>query len=132
MIREVKLGKCADTVVGGSGDPVFTAKGLSGGERRRLALGTELLSCPSVIFADEPSSGLDSVLVESIITLLHDLAESGGRVVITVLHCPSSLAVKRFGAVTLLTHDGRLAYHGPPAMAVQHFMNVGCVFFERH
>ena len=56
MIREVKLEKCADTIVGGH-DPMFMRKGISGGERKRLDLAAELLLAPDVIFLDEPSSG---------------------------------------------------------------------------
>jgi ABC-type multidrug transport system ATPase subunit len=56
VLEEMRLGKCADTLVGG-GDFFFSQKGISGGERKRLAIGCELLLAPSTIFLDEPSSG---------------------------------------------------------------------------
>jgi len=65
VLLDMKLDKCADTLVGGT-DPFFQKKGLSGGERKRLAIAYEMLLAPSMIFLDEPSSGLDSVMSESV------------------------------------------------------------------
>ncbi len=76
ILLDVKLGKCADTLIGGT-DPVYLLKGISGGERKRLAIGTELLLTPQLIFLDEPSSGLDSVMSESIFQTLKDLTLQG-------------------------------------------------------
>jgi ABC-type Mn2+/Zn2+ transport system ATPase subunit len=56
VLREVKLEKCADTIVGGT-DPIYMKKGISGGERKRLSIAAELLLAPQLIFLDEPSSG---------------------------------------------------------------------------
>ena len=76
VLREVKLEKCADTIVGGT-DPIYMKKGLSGGERKRLSIAAELLLAPQLIFLDEPSSGLDSVMSESIFGTLKDLTVQG-------------------------------------------------------
>ncbi len=65
VLLDMKLDKCADTLVGGT-DPFFQKKGLSGGERKRLAIAYEMLLAPSMVFLDEPSSGLDSVMSESV------------------------------------------------------------------
>ena len=56
VLREVKLEKCADTIVGGT-DPIYMKKGLSGGERKRLSIAAELLLAPQLIYLDEPTSG---------------------------------------------------------------------------
>lgn len=56
VLGEVKLEKCADTIVGGT-DPIYMKKGLSGGERKRLSIAAELLLAPQLIYLDEPTSG---------------------------------------------------------------------------
>jgi ABC-type multidrug transport system ATPase subunit len=53
MIEELGLGSCCDTIIGGT-----FRKGISGGEKRRVSIGLELVAHPNVIFADEPTSGL--------------------------------------------------------------------------
>ena len=55
IIEDLKLKKCENTYIGG---PVI--KGISGGERKRCSIGVELVSDPSLIFLDEPTTGLDS------------------------------------------------------------------------
>lgn len=63
---------------------------------------------------------------EAIVRLLSDLSRSdGGRIVLTCVHCPSSDLVGYFDSLLLLTHDGRLAYHGPRHAALQHFQSLG-------
>lgn len=119
VIATVKLEKCADTLIGGS-DPVFNVKGISGGERKRLTIATELLQTNEIIFLDEPSSGLDSVMSESIFQTLKDLTTQG-RIVIATVHCPSSKTYHLFSNLILLTCDGRLAYSGPAAQALSYF-----------
>ncbi|TFJ88638.1 hypothetical protein NSK_000207 [Nannochloropsis salina CCMP1776] len=119
VLSDMKLEKCADTLVGGT-DPFFQKKGLSGGERKRLAIAYEMLLAPSMIFLDEPSSGLDSVMSESIFQSLKDLA-GGGRIVMASVHCPSSEACQLFSHLMLLTYDGRVAYHGPTLQGIGHF-----------
>ena len=120
VLKEVKLIKCSDTLVGGT-DPVFMVKGLSGGERKRLSIATELLLTPQLIFMDEPSSGLDSVMSESIFQTLKDLTVQGRRIVMASVHCPSSKTYHLFSTLILLTCDGRLAYNGPASTALAYF-----------
>lgn len=122
VLDEMRLSKCADTLVGGS-DLFFSQKGLSGGERKRLAIACEMLLAPCMIFLDEPSSGLDSVMSESIFASLKDLAD-GGRIVMASIHCPSSEACLLFSHLMLLTCDGRLAYHGPIKRGIAYFSSL--------
>ena len=49
------------------------AKGISGGEMRRVTLATELINYPSILFCDEPTSGLDSYMAETVIKTLRVL-----------------------------------------------------------
>lgn len=67
-------------------------------------------------------------MAEAIVSLLRDMADRG-RIVITCVHCPSSDLMRHFTDLLLLTHDGRLAYHGPKANAVPHYVGLG---YARH
>jgi len=59
LIWELKLTKCANTKIGGP-----LVKGVSGGERKRTSIGVELITNPTLIFLDEPTTGLDSFTSE--------------------------------------------------------------------
>jgi len=80
IIRDLKLSKCQNTFVGG---PLL--KGVSGGERKRCSIGVELITDPSLIFLDEPTTGLDSYTATQLMVTLKNLAESG-RTVIQTIH----------------------------------------------
>ena len=64
-------------------------KGVSGGERKRTSIGVELITDPSLIFLDEPTTGLDSFTATSVCETLSELAASG-RTVISTIHQPNS------------------------------------------
>ncbi|XP_059046249.1 ATP-binding cassette sub-family G member 1 [Achroia grisella] len=84
---------------------------LSGGQKRRIAVALELLSDPSLLFLDEPTTGLDSSASMSLITLLNDLAR-GGRTLIATIHQPSALLFEKIDSVYCLA-EGRVLYNGP-------------------
>ena len=65
LISELGLFQCADTVVGST-----LVKTISGGERKRTAIGVEMITDPSMILLDEPTSGLDSFKALEIVKLL--------------------------------------------------------------
>lgn len=62
---------------------------MSGGERKRTSIGVELITDPSLVFLDEPTTGLDSFTATSVIEILRYLAESG-RTIISTIHQPNS------------------------------------------
>lgn len=80
IITELRLGKCRNTKIGGP-----LVKGVSGGERKRTSIGVELITDPTLIFLDEPTTGLDSFTATSVIETLRELAMSG-RTVISTIH----------------------------------------------
>lgn len=84
MIDDLGLGNCADTWIGGE-----FFKGISGGERKRTSIGVELITNPSVIFLDEPTTGLDSETALNCISVLKKMAHEG-RTIISTIHQPSS------------------------------------------
>lgn len=72
MIENLKLSKAKNTQIGGP-----LVKGVSGGERKRTSIGVELITNPSVLFLDEPTTGLDSFTSESVVELLKEISDSG-------------------------------------------------------
>ncbi|CAG4974047.1 unnamed protein product [Parnassius apollo] len=98
-------------LLGLSGAAQTVCRDLSGGQKRRLAVSLELLSDPSLLFLDEPTTGLDSSASTSLITLLNGLAR-GGRTLIATIHQPSALLFEKIDSVYCLA-NGRTLYSGP-------------------
>ncbi|MDX6561840.1 MAG: transport system ATP-binding/permease protein, partial [Gaiellales bacterium] len=97
-------------------DTVINA--LSGGQRKRVSVATELLTRPALLFLDEPTSGLDPGLERSLMQTLRELAD-GGRTVVCVTHSVESLQL--CDRVLFLAPGGHVAYFGPPAGATTYF-----------
>ena len=100
------------------GDPLN--KTISGGQRKRLNIALELMREPSVLFVDEPTSGLSSMDSEKVMILLKDLARKG-KLVITIIHQPSSDIFKLFDKLWMLDKGGFPIYNGNPIDAVVYF-----------
>ena len=95
-------------------------KVISGGQRKRLNIALELIREPSVLFLDEPTSGLSSRDSENLMDLLRDLTLKG-KLVITVIHQPSSEIFKMFDKVIILDQGGFMSYFGNPVESVTYF-----------
>jgi ABC-type multidrug transport system ATPase subunit len=95
-------------------------KVISGGQRKRLNIALELIREPSVLFLDEPTSGLSSGDSENVMDLLHELTLRG-KLVITVIHQPSSEIFKSFDKVLLLDLQGHLVFYGNPIESIVYF-----------
>lgn len=95
-------------------------KTISGGQRKRLNIGLELLREPAVMFCDEPTSGLSSRDSENIIDLLKELSLKG-KLVFAVIHQPSSDIFKMFDKLLILDTGGYQIYYGNPVDAIMHF-----------
>ncbi len=91
---------------------------LSGGQKKRVSIATELLTAPPLLFLDEPTSGLDPGLDLEVMRQLRRLADDG-RVVMVVTH--SVLALDVCDNVMVLAPGGRIAYFGPPSEVLAHF-----------
>jgi ABC-type multidrug transport system ATPase subunit/pSer/pThr/pTyr-binding forkhead associated (FHA) protein len=115
VLRQLDLEDVRDSIVG---DEV--RRGLSGGQRKRLNVGMELLSEPSLLLLDEPTSGLDARSAMQLIRQCRGLA-SAGRTVVMTIHQPRREAFDLFDKLLLLTKGGRLAYFGPAREAKRYF-----------
>ena len=114
------LKKCQDTIIGSSIDGT---RGVSGGERKRCAIATELLTNPSIVFLDEPSSGLDAYAAYSLGSVLKTLCHLGKTVVMTI-HQPSSDLYDLFDDMLLLA-NGQTVFWGPSSQSVEYFCQLG-------
>ncbi|CAK9824355.1 Protein scarlet [Anthophora retusa] len=116
LLAELGLGKCVSSKL----------SSLSGGERKRVMLAVQLLTEPSILFCDEPTTGLDSYGAMTVVKTLRDLASSG-RIVVCSLHQPASGLLDTFHEVLLLT-SGRVAFQGSSADATEFFdsLNLHC------
>ena len=117
MLADLKLTHVADNIIGG-----HLHRGISGGERKRVAIGIELISEPSILFLDEPTSGLDSYTSEIVVGLL--LAEANkGRTIIMTVHQPSSSIFSKFHRLILLM-EGNTVYQGSAKESIHYFEKI--------
>lgn len=91
---------------------------LSGGQRKRVNIASELIADPNLLFLDEPTSGLDPGLEKKMMRTLNEIAD-GGRTVILVTHATSNI-IGSCDKVAFLAH-GRMVYFGPPDDALRFF-----------
>ena len=95
-------------------------KTISGGQRKRLNIALELIREPSILFVDEPTSGLSSRDSENVMDLLRELALKG-KLIFVVIHQPSSDIYKMFDKMLILDTGGYQIYYGNPVEAVTYF-----------
>ena len=94
-------------------------KMISGGQRKRLNISLELIREPSVLFVDEPTSGLSSRDSENVMDLLKELTQKG-KLIFVVIHQPSSDIFKMFDKIILLDVGGYLIYYGNPIESIMY------------
>lgn len=118
MLRNLGLTEIKNLKVG---SPL--QKTISGGQRKRLNIGLELLREPTILFVDEPTSGLSSRDSENIMDLLKELSLRG-KMVFVVIHQPSSDIFKMFDTLIILDSGGFQIYYGNPVEAVIYFRDI--------
>ena len=117
-LNNLGLGEIRDLKVGNPLDKI-----ISGGQRKRVNVGLELLREPQVLFVDEPTSGLSSRDSENIMDLLKELSLKG-KLIFVVIHQPSSDIFKMFDRLLILDVGGYQIYYGNPVEAESYFKDI--------
>ena len=107
-IEQIQLSHVANTLV----------SKLSGGQRKRVSIGVELLADPKLFFLDEPTSGLDPGLDKEMMELLQEQAKRG-RTIVLVTHATGNIEV--CDRIAFLGLGGNICYFGPPKEALSFF-----------
>ena len=126
MLNDLGLSGCADTLVGGG-----LIRGLSGGEKKRTSVGMELICNPSVLFLDEPTTGLDSFIALNIVKLITTIAKKYKRTIIATIHQPSSHIFEYFDKLLLLS-KGVTVYMGKARKSISYFNDLGYILPENY
>ncbi|XP_060652214.1 ATP-binding cassette sub-family G member 4 isoform X2 [Drosophila nasuta] len=115
IIEVLNLHNCRRTLV----------RDISGGEHKRLSIGIELITNPPIMFFDEPTSGLDSVASHQVLCYLQRLAHQG-RIVVCVVHQPSSRLMQLFDDILVMSH-GEVLFSGPQSEMLDDFKASGFI-----
>uniref|UniRef100_A0A0G4EZW6 ABC transporter domain-containing protein n=1 Tax=Chromera velia CCMP2878 TaxID=1169474 RepID=A0A0G4EZW6_9ALVE len=118
IMSALGLLECRSVLIGGK-----FRKGISGGQKKRVSIGLELIDDPSLLFLDEPTTGLDSAIAYDTLKILIDLAKQGRTIVATV-HQPRSQLFSLFDKLLLL-NAGKVVYFGPAKAVTSHLTTIG-------
>ncbi|KAF3338347.1 hypothetical protein FCM35_KLT17184 [Carex littledalei] len=118
LIDQLGLRAAANTIIGDEGH-----RGVSGGERRRVSIGIDIIHDPILLFLDEPTSGLDSTSAFMVVKVLRRIALNGS-VVIMSIHQPSYRILGLLDRLLFLSR-GQMVYSGTPDMLPYYFAQFG-------
>ncbi|MBA0782462.1 hypothetical protein Gotri_000344 [Gossypium trilobum] len=118
LIDQLGLRNATETVIGDEGH-----RGVSGGERRRVSIGVDIIHDPIILFLDEPTSGLDSTSAFMIVKALQRIAQSGSIVIMSI-HQPSYRILGLLDRLIILS-NGQTVYTGLPTNLSLYFSEFG-------
>lgn len=113
-LAELGLNERRDSVVGAT-----HKKTLSGGERKRLNIGLDMIGSADIYLFDEPTSGLSSKDSEHVMEIIRAMAHN--KIVIVTIHQPSSKIFQMFNKAILLDRGGRMVFFGTPGEMLSYF-----------
>ncbi|MQM07563.1 hypothetical protein Taro_040408 [Colocasia esculenta] len=125
VIESLGLQPVRDSLVG-----TVEKRGISGGQRKRVNVGLEMVMEPSLLILDEPTSGLDSASSQLLLRALRREALEGVNIIM-VLHQPSYTLFKMFDDLIILAKGGLTVYHGPVKKVEEYFSSLGIHVPER-
>ncbi|KAM0436012.1 hypothetical protein ACHAPT_002904 [Fusarium lateritium] len=99
-------------------------KGISGGQKRRVGVASQLITSPKLLFLDEPTSGLDSAASCEVVRYLRAVARRNNLVVVCSIHQPSTSTFNMFDKLLLLS-GGKTHYFGPVGDVAAYYAEVG-------
>ncbi|KAJ0241558.1 hypothetical protein HA466_0209780 [Hirschfeldia incana] len=123
LIDQLGLRNAATTVIGDEGH-----RGVSGGERRRVSIGIDIIHDPIILFLDEPTSGLDSTSAYMVVKVLQRVAKSGSIVIMSI-HQPSYRILNLLDNLLFLSR-GNTVYSGSPTDLPRFFSEYGHIIPE--
>ncbi|KAL6123895.1 hypothetical protein ACLB2K_076412 [Fragaria x ananassa] len=118
-IESLGLQTVRDSLVG-----TVEKRGISGGQRKRVNVGLEMVMEPSLLILDEPTSGLDSASSQLLLRALRREALEGVNICM-VVHQPSYALFKMFDELVLLAKGGLTVYHGSAKQVEEYFSSIG-------
>ncbi|VVB11045.1 unnamed protein product [Arabis nemorensis] len=122
VLETIELEEIKDAMVGIAG-----VSGLSTEQRKRLTVAVELVANPSIIFMDEPTTGLDARAAAIVMRAVKNVAETG-RTIVCTIHQPSIDIFESFDELVLLKRGGRMIYTGPLGLhsshVIEYFQNI--------
>ena len=98
-------------------------RGISGGEKKRVAIGIELVTFPGLLFLDEPTTGLDSTTAQNLIETLKGIAEQTSMTIILTIHQPRASILTLFTRIIFMA-QGKLIFNGTMTACLEHFKNI--------
>ncbi|KAK1674484.1 P-loop containing nucleoside triphosphate hydrolase protein [Colletotrichum godetiae] len=119
LLNAFGLNEQANTIIG---TPI--RKGISGGQKRRVGVASQLITSPKIMFLDEPTSGLDSAASFEVISYLKTVAKRSNLIVIASIHQPSTSTFNLFDKLLLLS-AGQTHYFGPVGNVVPYYESLG-------
>ncbi|KAG7573942.1 ABC transporter-like [Arabidopsis suecica] len=122
VLETIELEEIKDSLVGVAG-----VSGLSTEQRKRLTVAVELVANPSIIFMDEPTTGLDARAAAIVMRAVKNVADTG-RTIVCTIHQPSIHIFEAFDELVLLKRGGRIIYSGPlgqhSSCVIEYFQNI--------
>ncbi|KAJ3277862.1 hypothetical protein HDU76_010140, partial [Blyttiomyces sp. JEL0837] len=122
VLKALNLSHVAHTQIGDE-----LTRGVSGGQRKRVNIGMELVATPLAMFLDEPTSGLDATSALDVAQILKSISRLG-LTIVSVIHQPRVEIFNSFDDVLMIAPGGRTAYFGPVKGAQTYFESLGYKF----
>ena len=119
VLHELQLAHIADSAIGNE-----VTRGISGGEKRRVSVGMELVTQPRALFLDEPTSGLDTYNADLLVQILMELAQARGTAVVLTVHQPRENIFARFNRLLLIC-KGERVFYGSARNVHSYFASIG-------